>query len=108
MEFRELPIFTNIITKIASDDELFALQRELMSAPNRGKLIKKTGGARKIRLAVSGRGKSGGSRIIYYWQDQDNVIWMLTAYLKKDKSNITGSEVNAIAKIINDIKGGLA
>jgi DNA-binding transcriptional regulator YiaG len=86
MEFRELKGFTEIIEKIASDDELLSLQLELVENPMKGKLVQKTGGARKIRMAVRGRGKSGGARVIYYFQDRNDVIWMLTAYLKSEKN----------------------
>ena len=108
MEFRELPAFTSIIRRIASDDDLLTLQLELLENPTKGKLVRGSGGARKIRMALRGRGKSGGSRVIYYWQDHNNVIWMLTAYMKKEKANLSDAEVNVIARIIEEIKGGLA
>ncbi len=107
MEFRELKGFTDIIEKIASDEELLSLQMELVENPIKGKLVQKTGGARKIRMAVGGKGKSGGARVIYYFQDKNNIIWMLTAYRKSEKTDLTQSEVYDIAEIIREIKGGL-
>jgi hypothetical protein len=107
MEFREFRGFTEIIEKIATDEELLSLQLELIENPMKGKLVQKTGGARKIRMAVRGRGKSGGARVLYYFQDRNNVIWMLTAYLKSEKTNLTHNEIRDIAGIIKEIKGGL-
>jgi hypothetical protein len=107
MEFRELSGFTEIIEKIATDEELLSLQLELIENPMKGKLVQKTGGARKIRMAVRGRGKSGGARVLYYFQDRNDVIWMLTAYLKSEKTDLTQNEIRDIAGIIKEIKGGL-
>ena len=107
MEFRELKGFTEIIEKIASDEELLFLQLELVENPMKGKLVQKTGGARKIRMAVRGRGKSGGARVIYYFQDRNDAIWMLTAYLKSEKADLRQNEIRDIAEIIKEIKGGL-
>jgi hypothetical protein len=107
MEFRELQGFTEIIEKIASDEELLLLQLELVENPMKGKLVQKTRGARKIRMAVRGRGKSSGARVIYFFQDRNDVIWMLTAYLKSEKADLTQNEICDIAEIIKEIKGGL-
>lgn len=107
MEFRELKEFTKQISKLANDDELYNLQIELFNNPEKGAVIKGTGGARKARMAAGSKGKSGGNRVIYYWQDEDDVIWMLKAYAKKDKGNISDSEKNDLHEIISDIKRGL-
>jgi mRNA-degrading endonuclease RelE of RelBE toxin-antitoxin system len=63
----ETPIFTRIIKEIMSDDEYRELQEALVNRPNSGDLIKKSGGLRKVRWKLQGRGKSGGIRVIYYW-----------------------------------------
>jgi hypothetical protein len=106
MEFRELKGFTEIIVRIASDEELLSLQLELVENPMKGKLVQQTGGARKIRMAVRGKGKRGGARVIYYFQDRNDVIWMLTAYLKNEKDDLLQNEIRDIAGIIKEIKGG--
>ena len=70
MEFIETPIFTKRIKQLISDKEYHLLQLELTMRPDSGDLIKHSGGIRKKRWAVSGRGKSGGIRVIYYHFDQ--------------------------------------
>jgi|WetSurMetagenome_2_1015567.scaffolds.fasta_scaffold732336_1 hypothetical protein len=107
MEFRELKGFTETIEKIASDEELLSLQSELVEIPMKGNWFNKPGGARKIRMAVRGRGKSSRARVIYYFQDRNNAIWMLTAFLKSERADLTQSEIRDIAEIIKEIKGGL-
>jgi hypothetical protein len=106
MEFRELKDFTKQIIQIATDEELLNLQLRLCVNPEAGVLIKGTGGARKIRMSIGNKGKSGGARAIYYWQDEDNVIWMLKVYSKNDKSDLKESEKSDLFEIISDIKRG--
>jgi hypothetical protein len=104
MEFRELAGFTRAIERIATDDELLALQLELVNDPSKGRLIQGTGGARKVRMSVRGRGKSGGARVIYYYQDQQGVVWMLAAYLKSEKSTLSSAEKQSMAAVIGEIR----
>jgi len=51
--------------------------------------------------------QSYGARVIYYFQDRNDAIWMLTAYLKSEKADLTKNEIRDIAEIIKEIKGGL-
>lgn len=61
--------------------------------PKDGDLIPGTGGARKIRWTInSNQGNSGGSRIIYYYHNQNMPIFLFTAYGKGKKENISDSE----------------
>ena len=66
MEIAETSIFTKEITRILSDDDYKELQNFLVTHPKYGDIIKGSGGLRKIRWKVKGRGKSGGIRNIYY------------------------------------------
>jgi hypothetical protein len=60
-----------------------------------------------LRRALIEGEKSGGARVLYYFQDKNDVIWMLTAYLKSEKKDLTQNEIRDIAGIIKEIKGGL-
>ena len=57
---------------------------------------------RKIRWGMSGRGKSGGVRVIYYFKRQDDEIWLLTIYSKSEEENIPAHVLRQIAKEIKD------
>jgi mRNA-degrading endonuclease RelE of RelBE toxin-antitoxin system len=106
LEFREFRDFTRTISTIATDRELLDLQIELCKCPDTGDLIPKTGGARKIRMRLPHRGKRGGARVIYYWQDMYGVIWLLKAYAKNETSDLTEKDKKAISNIIEEIKRG--
>lgn len=58
IEFVETSIFTKQIKEIATDDELKELQAELIAQPEKGDIIKGTGGLRKVRIAVGNKGKA--------------------------------------------------
>ena len=57
-----------------------------------------TGGFRKIRVARSGMGKSGGARVIYIFRDQTFPLFLITVFAKNKKSNLTKAERNALKK----------
>ncbi len=101
MVFIETSVFTKLITKYLSDDEYLGLQNFLLKYPDTGKIIRGTGGVRKLRWAVQGKGKRGGLRIIYYWQTNQNEVWMLTVYGKSERESIPA---HILKKITEEIK----
>jgi hypothetical protein len=64
--FVETKLFTRLVQQYLSDDEYSALQQALISDPEAGALIPGSGGVRKLRWALAGRGKRGGIRVIYF------------------------------------------
>ena len=104
MEFRELKGFSEKIDKIATPDHFAHLQMELLDQPEKGDLIRGTGGARKIRMRLGDKGKSGGARVIYYYQVSDSLILFIHAFGKNEKANISDKEKKEIAVFIKEIK----
>lgn len=100
--FIETPEFFKKIDNLASEEDFHELQDELIANPLKGKVIKGTGGARKIRMKIKGRGKSGGARTIYYYVDLIGEVWFLDIYLKKDKSNLTENEKKRVYRFIKE------
>lgn len=88
MIFIEAPIFSKLIYDYLDENEYAALQWSLSAKPDHGEIIPGSGGLRKIRWALKGRGKRGGVRVIYYWQRTDGEIWLLTMYAKNEAENI--------------------
>ena len=100
MLFIETPIFTDSITEIMSDEEYRQLQLELAEQPDKGYVIQGTGGIRKIRAKATGRGKQGGSRVIYYWRSAHDQILMLLAYPKNEQSDLTSAQKKALRSVV--------
>jgi hypothetical protein len=101
--FIETPEFIDKIDALATPDEFCRLQAELLARPEKGKIEKGTGGARKIRMGLTRRGKSGGARIIYYFVDIRGEIWFLDAYLKKNKASLTDKEKSQLYRFIKEV-----
>ena len=96
----ETPIFTKLITNMMSDDEYKELQEALVIRPDQGALIKNSGGLRKIRWSLDGRGKSGGVRIIYYWMTEDEQLYMMYIFPKNSQENLTDVQTKALRQIV--------
>ena len=87
-----------------TDDDLKLLQEELLFNPTKGDLIQGTGGLRKLRIAFEGRGKSGSGRVCYVDFAEYERIYLITAYPKNEKENLSKAERNAIATLITKLE----
>tara|TARA_R100000687_G_scaffold39493_3_gene32200 strand:+ start:14671 stop:15018 length:348 start_codon:yes stop_codon:yes gene_type:complete len=104
IEFIETSIFTKQISAIATDDELKDLQIELIAQPEKGDLIRDTGGLRKIRMAVGNQGKSGGARVIYFLAHVEK-IYLILAYPKSVKDSLSQNEKAELKSLVKLLKG---
>ena len=93
IEFIETPMFTRQIKQIATDEELRELQKTLIESPDKGDLIQKTGGLRKVRMATGNQGKSGSARVIYF-----------LATPKSTKDSLTDAEKVALKMLTQQLK----
>ena len=100
MRIIETPIFTKRLKSILPDSEYRLLQNALVLKPDTGKIIPGSGGLRKIRWSGSGRGKRGGSRIIYYWVKQDEIILMLFIFNKNEDEDLTKDQLKLLKSIV--------
>ena len=101
MEIIETPIFTKLIIDLISDDSYSLLQKELAENPEKGKLLEGGGGIRKIRWKYKQGGKSGGLRIIYYFEKL-NKIYMLYAYPKNEQEDLTREQIKIFKSTIKE------
>ena len=83
-----------------SDSEREELTAFLGANPAAGEVIPETGGVRKIRLALAGRGKRGGARVIYYFHDDSLPLFLLAAYGKNEKANLSMAERNSMKRLV--------
>jgi hypothetical protein len=100
MRFIETSIFTRQVTGLLTDEEYSQLQVALSAHPNAGAIIPHSGGLRKIRWAMSGGGKRGGIRVIYYWVVTQDKILMLFTYPKSEKDNLTQQQLKVLREIV--------
>lgn len=100
MHFIETSIFTRQVTALLTDDEYSQLQVALVAHPEIGTVIPHSGGLRKIRWSISGRGKRGGVRAIYYWIVAKDQILMLFLYAKNEKDDMTLQQLKVLRDIV--------
>ena len=100
MRIVETPIFTKRVKEILSEEEYRLFQIKLIDNPEAGSIIQGGGGIRKIRWSGSGRGKRGGSRILYYWYNAQGVILMLFIFKKNEKDDLTKAQLKDLKTIV--------
>ena len=103
--FVELPIFRSRWKDMGLDDhDLKRLQEELLADPKVGAVMRGTGGVRKMRFAFEQKGKSGSFRVIYVDFEVYEKIFLITAYPKNEKDNLSDSERNEIKQMIHALE----
>jgi mRNA-degrading endonuclease RelE of RelBE toxin-antitoxin system len=102
MEFFEAPAFTRYLSRYLEDEQYRELQSALANTPELGDLMPGTGGFRKLRWVDTRRrkGRRGGLRIIYYWFDNHDQIWMMTIYDKNEASDLAPDQRKALKAAI--------
>lgn len=96
----ETSVFTKQVDQILTEEEYQQLQIELINRPKSGVIIRGTGGLRKIRWSAKGKGKRGGSRIIYYWAVSEEQLLMLLVYTKKLQDDLSNDQKKVLRKIV--------
>ena len=86
-----------------TDDDLAELEKYIMDNPNAGDMIEGTGGTVKLRFALPGKGKSGGVRVIYIDLLKYEKVYLITAYPKSQKDNMTDNEKAAVKQVVKRI-----
>jgi mRNA-degrading endonuclease RelE of RelBE toxin-antitoxin system len=95
----ETPVFTRRVLETLTDDEYRDLQHFMAIHPEAGSTIPGSHGLRKLRWTISGRGKRGGTRVIYYWLRARDTILMLFVFKKSERSDIAKDQLNILKAI---------
>ena len=99
----ETPGYLKTAEAIFSQAERDRIVAMVEANPECGEVIQGTGGFRKVRVARSGMGKRGGARVIYILRSEAFPIFLISAYAKNEKENLTMQERNQLAKRADEI-----
>lgn len=99
----ELPEFIKRVGKELTNEQKDDLLYFLASNPKAGNLIQDTGGIRKLRWGSKGKGKSGGSRVIYFYYKENMPLFLLTIFGKNEKLNLSKTERNELSKLVKEL-----
>lgn len=103
LEFVHTHEFTDSVDGLLSSEDLRELENDLLANPELGQLIPGTGGVRKMRFALEGRGKSGGIRILYVYAKHGERIFLLLGYPKNVRATLTQGEKNALKQWVQQL-----
>jgi hypothetical protein len=87
--FIYLPTFETAAEHLLDETARHALELELLADPDAGAIVSGTRGVRKLRIALTGRGKRGGARVIYYHRGSAGRIYLLFAYGKNEAATLS-------------------
>ena len=79
-----------------------SVQAALVNRPTLGSVIEGSGGLRKLRWGLPGKGKRGGVRIIYYWAARQERLLMLFVYAKTERDDLTPAQLRILRKIVEE------
>jgi mRNA-degrading endonuclease RelE of RelBE toxin-antitoxin system len=89
---------------VLTEEERYAIVDLLASDPTCGVVLRETGGIRKMRFALAGRGKSGGVRIVYYFYNESMPVYILAGFAKNERANLSAAERATLRRLVEQIK----
>jgi hypothetical protein len=93
--------------RLFSPDARSVAEAAILARPDAWPIIQGTGGARKARIGLPGRGKSGGARVIYYFSATPSLVAFLEIYAKNTKEDLSSADKRDIRAAINEIRAAL-
>lgn len=103
LHFIHTPLFDESADQALGAEGLRLAQVMLQANPEIGRLIQGSGGARKMRVGVGGRGTSYGARLVYYYQSSESTVYLLLAYSKTEADDLTPAGKRTLRSIIQQL-----
>ncbi len=98
----ETSVFTRQVQALLTFEEYRLLQIVLLTRPDMGATIPGSGGLRKLRWVIQGKGKRGGTRVIYCWATAHDRILMLYIYPKSERDDLTQAQLSVLRRIVEE------
>jgi hypothetical protein len=96
----ETPRYLADAERLFAADEREAIVDLVASDPLCGVVVPGGGSIRKVRVGLGGRGKRGGARVIYIFGGTDLPVFLLAAFSKNEKDDLSRTEQAALAKAV--------
>lgn len=87
-----------------SEDEMTDVVNAIAADPQAGAIMPRCGGARKVRVAKPGTGKSGGYRVITFYGGPKMPVFLLTVFGKNERANLSEKEKGQVARLCKILK----
>jgi hypothetical protein len=102
--FVYLPSFIRTADEALSDDQFRSLENQLLADPRAGDVIPHTGGMRKLRVAMTGRGRRGGARVVYYYVDRQGRVYLVLFYAKNRQATLTAEQAATLRQLAAELE----
>lgn len=102
MRFLETSVFTRAVAELMDDEGYRSLQLDLLLRPELGSTIRGSGGLRKLRWSLKGKGKRGGIRAIYFWDAASETFYMLSIYRKSAQEDLTAQQRKVVSRLVRE------
>ena len=99
-----MPSFVRTVDGVLNDEEVRELEQQLNNDPGCGVVLSGSGGARKVRVASRGRGKSGSARVIYFFDEPCEQFYLLLAFPKNVQANLTPEQARRVRALVETLK----
>src|SRR5471030_2612567 len=96
LTFVEQPLFTKAITELIEDNDYRLFQNKIAKAPERWPVVQGSGGLRKARMRLHGRGKSGGARVLYLYFPKHATLVFFMVYEKGEIEDVPKSKMKGL------------
>jgi hypothetical protein len=104
LEFVHMPLFERTRKNVLNDEEVHAVENQLLANPAAGVILRDTGGVRKLRAALENRGKRGSVRIVYYYHRQRDTIYFILAFAKNVQASLTPAQRRIVRELVAAIE----
>jgi hypothetical protein len=94
----ETNLYLSRAVRLMSEAEREAIIDQLAAVPTSGDLIPGSGGLRKMRIALEGRGKRGGGRVVYWFHSDQMPVVLLFAFAKNEASDLSPDQARVLAR----------
>lgn len=99
----ETPSYLARATRLMTDDERSAVVDAVSADPRLGVLVQGTGGLRKMRIPLDGRGKRGGGRVVYWYHSLEFPAVLLWVFAKNEADDLSASQRQILARMTEDL-----
>jgi hypothetical protein len=104
LTFEEASLFTKVVIELVNDNDYRLFQNEISKAPDRWPVVPGSGGLRKARMRLPGRGKSGGARVLYLYFPHHATVYFYLVYAKGEIEDVPKSKMKEIRNDVQEIK----
>ena len=98
----ETEVYLRSAERVMDETERNAVVDFMAANPQAGDVIAGSGGIRKVRVPLAGRGKRGGGRVLSFLVT-DRAVYLLLAYAKNDQANPSPEQMRVLERLVDSI-----